>query len=226
MKPKGITYVLLGMEKEFLAPMPVETIPGVGKVTLKSLHSKGFYRIGDIAKVSEEYFGAAFGKYGIDLWHKAHGEGSEYLTSPQERKSISKETTYDTDVMNKKEIESTLFYLTGKVCQMLRDRNWQTSTVSIKLRYSDFQTITRAKTVKPTDDDKLIFYTAVQLFRKSYTRRVSVRLIGIHLSKFSEFGEQELLFEDKDTIRAKMLKAVNKIRARYGYSVIQLGKSE
>ncbi|MFH2003711.1 MAG: DNA polymerase IV [Bacteroidota bacterium] len=226
MKPRGITYVLPGMEKEFLVPMPVETIPGVGKVTLKALHAKGFYKIGDITKVSEEYFGSAFGKYGIDLWHKAHGEGTQYLNPPQERKNISKERTYNEDVMDKKEIESTLFNLTGQVCQMLRDRNWQTSTVSIKLRYSDFQTITRAKTIKATDDDKTIYDTAVTLFRNAYTRRVSIRLIGIHLTKFSEFAEQELLFEDKDTIREKMLKAVNKIRTQYGYSAIQLGKSD
>jgi len=226
MKPRGITYVLSGMEKEFLAPMPVETIPGVGKVTLKALQAKGFYKIGDITKVSEEYFGSAFGKYGIDLWHKAHGEGTKYLSPPQERKSISKERTYNEDVMDKKEIEATLFHLTGQVCQMLRDQNWQTSTVSIKLRYSDFQTITRAKTINATDDDKAIYDTAVTLFRNAYTRRVSIRLIGIHLTKFSEFAEQELLFEDKDTIREKMLKAVNKIRTQYGYSAIQLGKSE
>lgn len=223
MKPQGITYVLPGMEKEFLAPMPVETIPGVGKVTLKSLHSKGFYKIGDMTKVSEDYFASAFGKWGSALWHKAHGEGAEYLNPPQARKSISKERTYHEDVMDKNKIEATLFKLTGQVCQMLRDRNWQTSTISIKLRYSDFQTITRAKTIQPTDDDRKIYDIAVDLFRKAYTRRVSVRLIGIHLTKFSEFGEQEFLFPDKDIQREKMLKAVNKIRAIYGYSSIQLG---
>jgi len=226
MKPKGITYVLPGMEKEFLAPMPVETIPGVGKVTLKSLRSKGFYKIGDMTKVSEDYFASAFGKWGSALWHKAHGEGSEYLNPPQARRSISKERTYSEDVMDKNKIEATLFKLTGQVCQMLRDRNWQASTISVKLRYSDFQTITRAKTIQPTDDDRKIYDTAVGLFRKGYTRRVSVRLIGIHLTKFSEFGEQEFLFPDKDIQREKMLKAVNKIRALYGYSSIQLGAAE
>ena len=225
MKPKGITYVLPGMEKEFLSPMPVETIPGVGKVTLESLHSKGFYTIGDITKLSEDYFTAAFGKWGIDLWRKAHGEGSEYLSPPQDRKSISKERTYGEDVTDKKKIEGTLFKLTGEVCQMLRDRNWQTSTISIKLRYSDFVTITRAKTVKPTDDDKTVFETALKLFRNSYTRRVSVRLIGIHITNFCEYGEQEVLFADKEVLREKMLRAVTKIRDKYGYDVIQFGRT-
>ena len=224
MKPNGITYVLHGMAKEFLCPMPVESIPGVGKVTLASLNSKGFYTVGDIAKVTEDYFAAAFGKYGIDLWRKANGEGSEYLTPPHGQKSISKERTYGEDVVSKSKIEETLFNLTGKVCQLLRDKHWQVSTVGIKLRYSDFVTLTRAKTIKATDDDKIIFDTAVKLFRNAYTRRVGVRLIGIHLTKFNEFCEQEALFEDQDTVRKKMLRAINKIRTKYGYSAIQLGK--
>ncbi|MFH1194713.1 MAG: DNA polymerase IV [bacterium] len=223
MKPQGITYVLSGMEKEFLAPMPVETIPGVGKVTLVELHRKGFYTIGDITKLSQEYFGAAFGKYGNDLWDKANGKGSEYLNPPQERKSISKETTFDKDLLNKKEIENVLFGLTGKVCQSLRNRNWQTSTVSIKLRYSDFNTLTRAKTIKATDDDKTIFDTAVKLFRTAYTRRVGIRLIGIHLTNFCEYGEQEILFEDSESKRKKMFHSITKIRDKYGYSSIKFG---
>ena len=223
-KPEGITYVLPGMEKEFLAPLPVETIPGVGKVMLQNLHQKGIYKIGDITKLSENYFLAAFGKYGSALWKKANGEGKEYLNPPHKRKSISKEKTYGKDENNRVRIEATLFKLTGEVCQLLRNKNWQTATVSIKLRYSDFVTLTRAKTIKPTDDDKTIFETAVKLLHKADTRRVSIRLIGIHLTKFSEFCEQEEIFEDEETIRKKMFRAVTKIRDKYGYSAIQLGR--
>ncbi len=223
-KPEGITYVLSGMEKEFLAPLPVEVIPGVGKVIKRALYEKGFYKVKDITGVSENYFGMAFGKYGISLWHKANGGGQEYLNPPQKRKSISKEKTYGKDVASKEEIETTLFNLTGKVCQMLRDKNRQVSTVGIKLRYSDFITVTRAKTIKFTNDDKIIFDTAVELFRKAYTRRVSIRLIGIHLSKFNEFSEQEELFEDKRIIRKRMFTAITKIRNKFGYSAIKLGE--
>ncbi|GBD90248.1 DNA polymerase IV [bacterium BMS3Abin04] len=222
-KPKGITYVLPGMEKEFLSPLPVEIIPGVGKVMQKALHEKGFRIIGDITKVPEDYFLVAFGKYGSALWKKANGGGHKYLNPPQKRKSISKERTYGKDEINKTKIETTLFKLTGEVCQLLRNKNWQASTISIKLRYSDFVTLTREKTIKPTDDDKIIFDTALNLFRKAYTRRVSIRLIGIRLTKFSEFSEQEFLFDDKDTIRKKMFRAITKIRDKFGYSSIKLG---
>ena len=222
-KPKGITYILPGMEKDFLSPMPVETIPGVGKVTLKSLNNRGFFTIGDIAKTNQDYFAAAFGKYGIDLWRKANGEGTEFLTVSSEQKSISKETTFETDMVDTDKIEMILFDLTGKVCQQVRDKNLQASTVSIKLRYSDFVTLTRAKTIKPTADDKIIFETAAKLFRKAYTRRVGIRLIGVHLTNFVEFGVQENLFEDEESTRKKMLNAVQKIRDKFGYSSIKFG---
>ena len=226
MKPKGITYILPGMEKEFLTPMPVETIPGVGKVMKRTLNARGIFRIGDITKLPSDYFGTAFGKYGIDLWRKAHGEGTEYLTTKRTRKSISRENTFSNDVTSEKEIENTLFYLTGKVCQSLRNKGWEASTIDIKLRYSDFQTLTRAKTIKPTDDDKMIFETAWNLMKKAKTRRVGVRLIGIGITNFSPFNEQEYLFEDSEVKRKKMLRAVTRIRDKYGYNSLRLGSAQ
>ena len=225
MKPNGITYVVQGLEKEFLEFMPAEAIPGIGKVTIKSLHSKGFYTVGDIADTSENYFTAAYGKFGIDLWRKANGEGKEYLSKAHKRKSISKERTFGKDVIDKNKVEQTLFDLTGKVCQLLRDRNWQAATITIKLRYSDFITINRSKTITATDDDKIVFDTALKLFRKAYTRRVAIRLIGIHLTKFNEFSEQEILFENRNMIRKKMLRAITEIRNKFGYSVIKIGNT-
>jgi len=224
MKPKGITYIIPGMEREFLAPMPVETIPGVGKVTLRELNSRGIFRIGDITRLPADYFGAAMGKYGIDLWRKANGEGSEYLTIEREQKSISKETTFDKDIVKKEIIENILFDLTGKVCQSLRDNNWQASTITLKFRYSDFKTLTRSRTIKPaTDDDKIIYNNAIDLLRKAYTRRVAVRLIGIGLSKFNEYYEQEVLFEDEGIKRKKLFRAIDMLRRKYNYSIIKMG---
>jgi len=222
MKPCGITYILPGMEKEFLAPMPVEAIPGVGKVMLKELNAKGFYKIGDITKLPMDYFSAAFGKYGIDLYRKASGEGSEYLVLEHEQKSISHERTFS-DVTSKEFLKEKLFYLTGKVCKEIRDLGWEASTVSIKLRYSDFQTLTRMKTIKPTDDDEIIFNTAWSMLKNTYTRRVAVRLIGIKLTKFSPYSEQECLFEDYEIKRKKMLRAITRIRDKYGYNIIGFG---
>ncbi len=223
MKPTGITYIMPGLEKEFLAPMAIETIPGIGKVTQRSLNSKGFYTIGDIANTSVDYFTAAFGKHGLDLWEKANGQGNPNLTQSSERKSISHETTFGTDVVDKKELEGTLFELTSKVCQQVRNKGWQASTIGLKLRYTDFVTLTREKTIEATDDDKDVYETVLQLFRKCYTRRVGVRLLGVRLTKFNEFAEQEILFEDEKIVRKKMLRAVQKIRDKYGFDTIHVG---
>ena len=225
MKPEGITYVVPGFEKEFLAPMPAESMPGIGKETIKLLHDKGFYTLGDIAASSEDYFAAAFGKPGIAMWRKARGGGNELLSRPQDRKSISHESTFSADEMNKKKVEEILFKLTGKVCQTLRDCNWQASTISVKLRYSDFITHIRSRSIQPTDDDKTIYETALKLLRKVYTRRVAARLVGIHLSKFNHYIQQEKIFETEEEIRSKMLSAVSKLRGKYGYEIIKLGKS-
>jgi len=222
MKPKGITYIVSGLEKEFLAPMPVETIPGVGKVTLKDLHSKGIYRISDITRLPQDYFAAAYGKYGIDFYRKANGGGSEYLTIEREQKSISHERTF-TDVTNKHFLKEKLFKLTGKACQELRDNGWQASTVNIKLRYSDFKTLTRSKKIKPTDDDGIVFDVGWDMLMKALTRRVAVRLIGIRLSKFNEYSEQEELFEFEEIKRRRMLRAINIIRSQYGFEMIGFG---
>jgi DNA polymerase IV len=223
MKPFGITYVMPGMEKEFLAPMPVETLPGVGKVTLKDLNDKGFYLIGDITKASEDYFSVSYGKGGISLWKKSNGEGSEYLTVVHEQKSISKETTFGESVLSREYLKKTLFELTGKVCQTLRDHNWLASNVSIKLRYSDFTTVTRARTLKYTDEDHMVFDAAWDLLEKAYTRRIAVRLIGVKLTKFIYAFDQEELFLDQEIRRKKMIRAVNLIRGKYGYSSIKYG---
>ncbi|ROL62507.1 DNA polymerase IV [Bacteroidetes/Chlorobi group bacterium ChocPot_Mid] len=223
-KPMGITFVPHGKEKEFLAPLAIERIPGVGKKTFPILKARGFNTIGDLANASQDYLASILGKFGIDLWNRANGFGSDILSLEHERKSISKETTFEEDIVGKTEIEVHLFKLVEKVAQLLRNENLNASTIGIKLRYSDFSTITRAKTIKePTNDDKIIYQTAVNLFRAVYTRRVGVRLIGIHLSKLEHVSEQEVLFEDEELIRKRMLNAVTKIRDKYGSKIIHIG---
>jgi DNA polymerase IV len=223
MKPKGITYVIPGMEKEFLAAMPVETIPGVGKVMQGDLNSRGIYFIRDITRLPSEYFSAVFGKYGTDLWRKAHGEGDEYLSVGHKQKSISKETTFSSDITSRETLKEVLFKLTGKVCQSLRDNNWQSSSIHIKLRYSDFKTLTRSKKIEPTDDDKILFETGWELLDGAITRRIGIRLIGIGVSRFSSFSGQEFLFDSSELKRKKMLRAVNQLRAKYGFRIIDMG---
>ncbi len=222
-KPKGITYIYPGMEKEFLAELPVETIPGVGKVMKRELNSKGFFRVKDIASASREYLSLAFGKPGIDLHEKANGYGTEYLTPERERKSISKEHTFGTDVTSKPELEALLFTLTGEVCHTMRTKGVMAMTITLKLRYADFITHIHSKTVAATDDDKTVYGIAQALFRQLYTRRVAVRLIGVGVHNFVPFARQDNLFDEEGNRRKSLLQAVNHIRGKYGYESILLG---
>jgi len=222
-KPNGITCVTQGQEKIFLADLPVQVIPGVGKVTLSGLNQKGIYFIRDITDLPKDYFSAAFGKYGADLWEKANGKGAEYLSVEREQKSISHETTFLNDLLSIKIIEEILFDLSAKLSQSLKENNWIASTISFKLRYSDFNTITRAKTIPHTDDPAIIFNTIKELFHKNFTRRVAIRLVGIRLTNFLSKSEQLFLFDDNFTKRQRILDAVNRVRAKYGFSSISFG---
>ena len=225
LKPKGITYVLPSLEKEFLEPMPIEVIPGVGKATKKLLNDRGIYLVKHITSLPQDYFSTILGKFGLELWRKANGKGAEYLSSAGKQKRISKESTFSNDIISKEELHKHLFYLTGKVCHSLRKKTWHASRVEIKLRYTDFITVSRSKSIKPSDDDNEIFNIAWTLMENAITRRVGIRLIGLGLSKFTSATQQENLFEDLQSRRKKMLKAVTKIRDKYGYNALLIGSS-
>lgn len=223
-KPEGITFVVPGQEAEFLAPLPVEAMPGVGDVMKKELNARGFYTIGQIAKTPKAYFEFVFGKYGSVLHDHACGIGSSIFSIEYEQKSISRETTYQTDTSDIEYIESTLLELVRDAGNALRSENFMTRTISIKLRYSDFVTITRSKTLtNPTDNDKIIYSTAQELLRKSYTRRVTIRLIGIHLSNFVPFVEQGELFPKIEEKQARILRTIDRLNAKYGEDVVRFG---
>ncbi|NCS81853.1 MAG: DNA polymerase IV [Ignavibacteria bacterium CG_4_8_14_3_um_filter_37_9] len=226
-KPEGITYVVAGQEQEFLAPLPIETMPGIGKVTTKQLNARGFRIIKDITNASSDYFTTLFGKYGIAIYEHAQGKGSEFLTVERERKSIGREETFQKDISEQKVIEDVLFHLVEDVANSLRKKGWMTKTITLKLRYSDFITITRAQTIKePSNSDKIIFNTVTTLFRNAYKRRVSIRLIGVQLTNFYSSFEQENLFDGKDEKEKRMLQAIDALRLRYGMDIVHYGAVE
>lgn len=223
-KPLGITYILPGQEREFLSPLDIARIPGIGKVSEGKLKSRGIRKIGDILKVPIDFFSSSMGKAGVDIWNKANGQGSVYICKPHDQKSISKETTFHEDILDIAELKNVLFHLTGKICHTLREQGMMASTITLKLRYTDFITITRSKTVDFTEDDNRVHDVVTDLLEKSYTRRVSVRLIGVGLSNFTHSAGQMGLFDVDAQKKKDALKAINKIRAKYGFSKIKMGE--
>lgn len=223
-KPQGITYVIAGQEQEFLAPLPIETMPGIGKVTTKQLNARGFRIIKDITNASSDYFTTLFGKYGLAIYEHAHGKGAEFLTIERERKSIGREETFHQDISDHREIENILFHLVEDIANSLRKKGWMTKTITLKLRYSDFITLTRAQTLKePANSDKVIYNTVADLFRNAYKRRVSVRLIGVQLTNFYSSFEQENLFDGKEEKEKRMLASIDALRSKYGIKIIHYG---
>ncbi len=223
-KPLGITFVIPGQEAEFLSPLPVEAMPGVGEVIKKELNTRGFYTIGQIAQTPKSYFTFVFGKYGEILHNHACGIGSTLFDINYEQKSISRETTYHTDTTDIEFVEKTLLELIEDAANSLRAENYLTRTIGVKLRYSDFVTITRARTIKePTDNDKIIYSIASELIHKAYTRRVSVRLVGIHLSNFVPTVEQPSLFPSRAEKERKILRTIDKLKSKFGEEIIKYG---
>jgi DNA polymerase IV len=223
-KPAGTIYVPHGTEQEFLAPLPVDAIPGVGKKTGEILRKKGFHLIADLQKTSREKIERILGKHGIWIHEVAMGFGPDELSTEHERKSIGNEETFSKDISDKNELQRIILSLTEEVCSSLRFRHLKGRTFTLKLRYSDFQTITRATTIEPTDDDGIVFKTMKELLEDSYTRRLPLRLLGVRASHLVDVEQIELQLFPEDQKRSSMLSAVDKIRKKFGDDVIHVGR--
>lgn len=222
-KPAGVIYVPHGTEQEFLAPLSIDVIPGVGKKTSEILRRKGFNAVADLQAASKEKLQRILGKHGLWIHEVANGFGPDHLSTEHERKSIGNEETFAHDIADRNELEKILFSLTEEVCSSLRYRHLKARTFTLKLRYADFQTITRATTFEPTNDDTIIFKAMLELLDASYTRRIAIRLLGVRASHLVEEEQLELPLFPEDKKRSQMLDAVDKIRKKFGEDVIHVG---
>jgi DNA polymerase-4 len=223
-KPAGVCSVPPGGEETFLAPLPVGAIPGVGKKTEEILLRRGFRRIADLQRLSQEELVRWLGAHGVWFYHVVHGSADSVVAPDQKRKSISREETFAHDLRDIPELEKELFALTEDVCRTLRSYRWKARTVAIKLRYADFRTITRAKSGDPTDDDPVVFGVVRELFHSAYEGHQPLRLVGVHLSQFQEGEQLSLGLESRKPRRDELLRAVDALRERFGDDVIHLGQ--
>ncbi|MCP4704233.1 MAG: DNA polymerase IV [candidate division Zixibacteria bacterium] len=228
-KPDGLTIIDVEDYKKMFYPRPVDAIWGIGEATKKSLEKIGLKTVGDIAKKSEKELKAYFGKYGTFLYLVSQGRGNTGVYSLDERpneKSMSHETTLTFDISDIDKIYSTLLWLSDKVSRRLRIGNYLARTITVKVRSSDFKTITRDKTVShPTDQTKLIYETVKKLLPRKYGPNVKVRLLGVKASNLFENEESQQLSLLEDDVGEKMSassEAVDKIRNRYGSKAIKL----
>jgi DNA polymerase-4 len=228
-KPNGVLWIVPGEESQFLAPLDVREIPGVGKVMESHLHKLGIQKVGDLARLEEGELEERFGKWGLALAGKARGEDAggwfDAEVGPRdEAKSISHEHTYNEDTADASQLEATLMRLCEMVGRRLREANYYARTIQLKLRYKDFTTITRAHTLPvPTQLDGEIFEQVRTLFRKNWKQGAQVRLLGVQASSFEAQAEQINLLEGGRQKRWKdALAAADKLRDKFGESSVKL----
>ncbi len=214
-KPNNQIRIDFGQEKPFLAPLSVRKIPMVGEATYKSLCDLGIKKIQTVQEMPYEMMSRVLGKNGSTIWKKANGIDNSPVVQYQERKSISTERTFDRDTTDVTKLKTILMAMAQELTYQLRSGNKLTACVSVKIRYSDFQTYTMQKRIPYSASDHSIFPVVLDLFRKLYQRRLLVRLIGVHFSHLVEGGHQINLFEDPEKV-IRLYQAMDSIRKRYG----------
>ena len=229
-KPNGLLWVLPGEEARFLAPLDVRKIPGVGEVMEKDLYALGIRKVGDLARFDAAFLEERFGKWGLALAGKARGADAggwfdAEIGAEAAPKSVSHEHTYSVDTAESEQLESTLARLSEMVCRRLREAGLRARTVQLKLRYSDFTTLTRAHTLPgATHLDTEVFEQARALFRKNWKPGGAVRLLGVQASSFdSAEGQMSLLEGARNQRWEKAMTAADRLRDKFGESAVSLG---
>jgi DNA polymerase IV len=231
-KPNGVLWVLPGQEAAFLAPLDVRKVPGVGKVTEKNLHVLGIRKVGDLARLDDAFLEERFGKWGMALAGKSRGldAGGWFDTdicAGTGPKSISHEHTFHEDTADLAHIEPTLSRLCEMVGRRLREQGLHARTIQLKLRYSDFTTITRAHSApRATQLDNELYEEIRELFLRNWKAGAKVRLLGVHVSGWAGGDEQmDLLSDDRHDRWKQAMAAADRMRDRFGESAVSLAAS-
>ena len=228
-KPNGVLWIMPEMEATFLGPLDVRKIPGVGKVSESALAKYGIRKVRDLARMDERFLVEHFGKLGLALSGKARGEDAggwfdTEIGAEEEPKSISHEHTFGEDTSDAGVLESTLARLSEMVGRRVRDHGFHARTVQLKLRYKDFSTITRAKSLPEATQLDMEIHAAVRsLFRANWKPGSSIRLLGVHVSGFeSAPAQMDLLGGDRKDRLRKVFQAADKMRDRFGDDSVSL----
>jgi DNA polymerase-4 len=226
-KPDGYRRVPPGEEAAFLRPLPLRKLPGAGPRTCAVLEGMGVLTIGALADLPVPTLMAAFGSTGYALHEAAHGRSNTVVEPESDPKSISRETTFEEDLLDWKRIERILIYLAERAAHALREAALETRCITLKVRYADFKTNTFARTLaEPTCLDGDIVRTLEELLPKARERRARVRLVGVALTSLSRNQHQLRLFEGKASGKwERVLESVDHIRGRHGFEVVRSAKS-
>lgn len=214
-KPDGQRQVAYGTEKDFLSPLAVDKIPMVGEKTAYTLRKMGVQKIQTLQQMPVEMLEAVFGKMGIIISQKANGVDHTPVVPYSERKSISTENTFGQDTIDVKKLESVMVAMTEQLAFKLRKEQQLTSCVTVKIRYSDFDTHTLQRKLPYTSADHVLIPMVKELFKKAYSRRLLIRLVGVRFSGLVHGNYQINLFEDTEE-GIRLYQAMDRLRLKHG----------
>lgn len=223
-KPNNRLEIPRGGEKPFLAPLPVKKIPMVGDKTGLLLNRMGIRHIYTLQQMPLPVMEKAMGKNGVSLWHKANGVDPSPLVPYQERKSISLERTFQRDTTDVRKLDTLIVAMAESLAFQLRQGNKLTACITVKIRYSDFNTYTLQKRIPYTSNDDKLIDISKELFEKLYERRLLVRLIGLRFSHLVGGGHQINLFEDSAE-KIRLYQAMDRMRKRFGTEAVKRAKT-
>ena len=223
-KPNGYLEIPPGKETAFLWPLTVDKIPGVGKQTVIQLQSQGINTIEQIAKTPIDQLEYSFGKWGKRMWEKAHGIDHNPIEQYSEQKSISHENTFHEDGNDVNFLHKELVRLCEETAFELREEKKLTGCVTVKIRYHDFETVSRQEVIDYTALDDVLMAKVKSLFNKLYRKGHKVRLLGVRFSHLIPFNVQMNLF-DQAGEKFQLYKTVDKIKNQFGHNVITKGSN-
>lgn len=214
-KPNAQALIPAGSEQGFLSPLSIEKIPMIGKQTSSFLYDMGVRTVGTLREMPLKFLTSAFGKNGVSLWNKAHGIDESPVVPHAEQKSISTESTFEEDTIDVKRLKSILIAMVEKVTFQLREQKKLAACVTVKIRYSNFDTETKQVHIAYTSSDHVILRVVQELFDKLYNRRMLIRLVGVRVSNLVHGNHQINLFDDTaETIH--LYEAIDRIKHKHG----------
>lgn len=221
-KPNGEKEVQQQLVLPFLYPLSIRKIPGIGEKSYHTLRDMGIVYIETLSKMPVELLSRVMGDNGKSIWEKANGIDPRRVEPWHEQKSISSERTFETDTTDMKFLHSLLSKMVQEVCFDLRKQQKLCATVTVKIRYSDFQTHTMQQRVPYTAYDHVVLEAAKNLLNKVYDRRLLIRLLGVKVSNLVHGSQQINLFEDSVEM-VRLYQAMDQIKHWYGKKSISKG---
>lgn len=221
-KPKGNLEIPQPMVQQFLNPLSIRKIPMVGDATFKLLSRIAIRNIQTLAEMPVNVLQEMIGKNGIELWKKANGIDNTPVEPYRERKSLSTEDTFHQDTTDLLFLRSVLCTMVEKLAYQLRSECWLTSNVTVKIRYSNFDTETRQVTLSYTASDHTLTKAVLEAFDRLYQRRMSLRLVGVRFSKLVRGSYQINLFEDTQEMMS-LYQTMDRIKNRFGSNAVMRG---